>query len=172
MSLLDVVDQLVGATPTSEERSSPGPAFQTPLQGGVQLRIVVEAVDAQGGFAKTSHVAEVQKGTIKMMEMLSEGDVLHQLATSAMAAAVKSVTPQPGNRGGGQVLEAAASKPGPVGGRTPGKKDPLAEMLGLEIIEHQNNLDRVAQPRQAPQLPQPQPQPMGGPHTHGPRPLK
>jgi hypothetical protein len=139
------------------------------------LSIAIEATDGLGRSAQASHVVTVPKGTIKMMEMLSEGesgDVLHQLATSALAAGVKSVTPQPGNRGGGQVLEAAASKPGPVGGRTPGKKDPLADMLGLDLIEHQNKLDHAARSGQAPQLPQPQPQPMGGPHTHGPRPLK
>lgn len=188
MSLLDdVVDSLVGGTqvpqvdpsstvPHQEAASqprSPAPALRVPTHG-VQLRIVVEAVDASGRVARASHSADVPKGTITMMEMLSAGedDVLQQIATSAVAAAAKGVTPQPGGRGGGQILEMAASAPGPVGGRTKKTEDdPLASMLGLDLIEHQESLDRGVPTPQAPRPPPPrQRQPMGGPHTAGPRP--
>ena len=187
MSLLDdVVDSLVGGAPVSDLVVTTDPSEQheavvvsstaapAPPASGVLLRMVVEATDSTGRSARATYQGSVPNGTITMMEMLSDGsDVLEQLAKSTVAAAAKSLSPQPGSRGGGQVLTEAASAPGPVGGRTKkAQDDPLASMLGLDLIEHQESLDHGQQSQQSPRPPPPPRQPprMGGPHTTGPRP--
>ncbi len=197
MGLLDdVVDQLAPGrapnrapvrdpSPTVEHRE-PAPAPRTTAQalpekaGTIRVSIFVEAMDDQGRSSQVTHQIDVSKGSVAMAEMMAEGDrdeTLRQIATSVVTAAAKSMISQPAGGGNmGAVLNEVVTKPGPVGGRQVGKTDPLANMLGLDIIEHADALDLGAPPPQqaAPgprPAPRPQPRPMGGPHMTGPRPL-
>lgn len=138
----------------------------------VHLRFAVEVTDAQGNSVRANHEMSVPPGTLKMMEMFGEGaDVLEQIAKSTILEVKKSITPQPGTSGGGAVLEQAMSRPGPVGGRTNNaSSDPLASMLGLDLIERADALDRGDPNAHGPASVPRQSAPIGGPHLTGPRP--
>lgn len=114
----------------------------------MKLYVKVVAYDEEAGLKSTKEeIIEVPAKVRKLTEAVMGDDpeeLLKAFATSAYIAAVGTIQIGGGGAPGGKIVEAiTGGSRGPIGasrGADPQtgqpKRDPLADMLGLDIIEH------------------------------------
>lgn len=128
----------------------------------MKIKITVVAIDEERGVKATRKgLVEVPKKVVKLYEVLGgdEDDVLRRVSDTVYSSAVREM--QPGRTDLGRALTEASG--GRIGGRGPGNQapvaeeapapgapararggDPLASMLGLDIIKNLTKRDRAS----------------------------
>lgn len=156
----------------------------------IEVEIHIVAIDTDRAVKSTrAECVTVPKKVMSLHEVLggSEDDILRRIGDSVFSAAVhelqtsksadvgRAMIESGGGRIGGRagaaavmppasVAEAAPGPPAPPAAPAPGASDPLANMLGLDLIRHQAGKDRQA--RNAPG-PAPAPPRQAGPPVAG-----
>ena len=113
----------------------------------VKLYVKVIAYDEDAGFKATREgTVDVPRGIIAMQQKILGEDteeMLGSISTSALASAIQSVSSS------NAVSGPLPGSTGPVIGGGSGR-DPLAEALNLDLIDHMSGQEAASQRRQGP----------------------
>jgi len=141
----------------------------------MQVQIQIVAMDHENGLKKTmTATVEVPKPVLALHEMMAgddPGELVTMIANAVFLGAKREL--DAGQRNRGSALVERVERGGPIGSNTPrgGKPDPIAEALGLDIIDRMGRAAAPAQPAPAQRTPaQTGPGPVGFP-TNGPGPI-